>query len=789
MEFPKQFIGRTTEYATEKKSVCAPYLRRTFEFDKSMKNMALSICGLGFYHLYVNGKEITKGLLSPYISNPDHLLYCDEYDLTPYLTEGKNCIGILLGSGALNAIDGHPWDDEQLPWRSAPKVALRAESDEKVLFEADATFKTHDSPWYYEDMRAGERYDARKEIDGWNKPDFDDSDWDDAVIVGAPKGEMRRSDRVTPVRVVKERKAVEIAKTKKRAYLYDFKYNTAGLFRMNLKNAAPGQKVIIKLGEWKTEGRLNQKNIKPLGNRPFQECHYICKGGDETFTPQFSYYGYRYIEVAGINKEQATEDLFTMCEAHTDMPRTGDFCCSMPELNAIQNAAVNSDYSNFYHYPTDCPTREKNGWTGDASVSCEQMLLNIDCAGPLKEWLTSARKAQREDGALPTIIPLLVPTHDWGYTVGAVWDSFLIVICYRIYQYTGDKEILEQNADAIAKYLDFLSKNRDERGLLTKGLSDWLQPGRPADGGDSPSEVGLSFVAKETARMAKEIFSILEQKDMERVAETLEMELFSAIKKHLIQGNTVKGDCLTSQSLGILYDAFDPDMMPAAKEKLLRLCEKYDYEYAVGMVGTKVFPLAMSKCGYDSLLIKMMTDPNKPSYTASLSRFPTALDEQLHYLGGDEKGGWYDCGWKTMPASGKRNPLMHFYMFLCSCLYRMFHGKPIVHSLNHHFFGEPSHYFYTCILGLKVNPDMTDPNRVDVEPTFVKELDFAEGYHKTPGGKIIVRWEREDAKIKVTVETKGKTHGRLRLPDGRKEKYEKGKNEFIVETTATRKES
>ena len=220
--------------------------------------------------------------------------------------------------------------------------------------------------------------------------------------------------------------------------------------------------------------------------------------------------------------------------------------------------------------------------------------------------------------------------------------------------------------------------------------------------------------------------------------------------------------------------------MPAAKEKLLRLCEKYDYEYAVGMVGTKVFPLAMSKCGYDSLLIKMMTDPNKPSYTASLSRFPTALDEQLHYLGGDEKGGWYDCGWKSMPANGKNSSLQQFYLFLCSCLYRMFHGKPIVHSLNHHFFGEPSHYFYTRILGLKVNPDLTDPNRVDVEPVFVEGLDYAEGYHKTPEGKIFVRWERKNGKVRLTVKAEGKARGFVSLSGGTKEEIKPGENTYLI---------
>ena len=153
---PKTFIGRTKEFATRERPVCAPYLRKTF-IAPSGKDIRLFVCGLGFDHLFINGKEITKGLLSPYLSQPDHIVYCDEYDLTLYLVEGENCIGLLLGTGALNAIDGHPWDEKQLPWRSAPKVALTVEADGKTILEADETFKTHDSPWFYEDMRSGEQ--------------------------------------------------------------------------------------------------------------------------------------------------------------------------------------------------------------------------------------------------------------------------------------------------------------------------------------------------------------------------------------------------------------------------------------------------------------------------------------------------------------------------------------------------------------------------------------------------------------------------------------------------------
>ena len=324
MEFPQKFIGRTTRYATGKRPVCAPCLRRTFDVPEGTKECRLAICGLGFYRLYINAKDITKGLLSPYLSNPDHLVYCDEYDLTPYVKAGKNCIAILLGSGMLNAVDGISWDDvEQRPWRSAPKVALIVEADGKKLVESDDKFKTHDSPWYYEELRAGERYDARKEEAGWKKTDFDDASWDDAIYVEPFKGEMRPSTHVRPIRVVKERSAVAVTKTKK-GFLYDFGYNTAGIFRMTIKSTAPGQTLTIRLGEWKTEGRLNQRNIKPRGDRPFQECVYICKGAEEeSFSPRFSYYGFRYIEVWGIRAEQAEKDLFTM-EAHTDMPRTGE---------------------------------------------------------------------------------------------------------------------------------------------------------------------------------------------------------------------------------------------------------------------------------------------------------------------------------------------------------------------------------------------------------------------------------------------------------------------------------
>ena len=162
MKFSKQFISATKEMCGLYHFVAAPYLRRSFALAQLPKKAELTICGLGFYELYINGEQVTKGLLSPYISNPDDLLYYDSYDLAPYLQVGENVIGLQLGNGMQNAFGGYVWDFEKAAWRSAPKVALCMEitgvDGTEAEFEADESFRCAPSPIYYDDLRMGERH-------------------------------------------------------------------------------------------------------------------------------------------------------------------------------------------------------------------------------------------------------------------------------------------------------------------------------------------------------------------------------------------------------------------------------------------------------------------------------------------------------------------------------------------------------------------------------------------------------------------------------------------------------
>lgn len=179
MDFPLSFIAAGKEMCDFDHFVPAPYLRRSIVCPEKPVRAELLICGLGFYELFLNGERRTRSFLAPYITNPDQILWYDQYDLTDDFEKGENVLGLLLGNGMQNAFGGEIWDFQLARWRSAPKVALSlrlayADGSQETIV-SDETFRTSPSPIYFDDLRAGEFYDARREIPGWNEPGFDDS--------------------------------------------------------------------------------------------------------------------------------------------------------------------------------------------------------------------------------------------------------------------------------------------------------------------------------------------------------------------------------------------------------------------------------------------------------------------------------------------------------------------------------------------------------------------------------------------------------------------------------------
>ena len=704
----KNFICATREYNEFESPVAAPYLRKSWVISSLPDAASISICGLGFYILYINGKNITKGHIAPYISNPDDVCYYDKYDIKEYLCEGENVIGIVLGNGMNNAAGGAIWDFNKADFRSAPRVAFEVEAlfgEEKVFFDATEGVFTHPSPILLDDLRGGEIYDANLEIPGWNLPGFDACGWSAALVAEKPRGKMKECG-AEPIKEICELAPVSVRKVKD-YYIYDFGVNSAGIPVLKIKGEK-GQLVALTHFEMLDEdGEFYNLNIAfDLKRGPFydkfnQTDRFYCSGGEDVYSPSFAYHGFRYIMVEGITDEQAKKELLTYRVMSSDLKSIGGFICSDEQINTLYKMVDNANRSNFYYFPTDCPHREKNGWTGDAAISAEQMTLQYDTERSYREWLTSVRLAQNEAGALPGI----VPTGGWGFAWGngPTWDQVLFRLPYVLYKFRGCTDVIRENAHAMVRYLEYALTRRSENGTIAIGLGDWVPVDKGPSQYDAPLALTDTVAVMEMARAAAEMFTAVGYTHRANFADAIYKDLRETIRRELVDFETmeVAGKCQSSQAIALYYGVFDECEKKAAFENLLKYIHAKDDAFDCGFIGLHCIFHVLSEFGEAALAFKMITRDTFPSYTLLIKEGITALPEQF--------------------LSKKK-------------------GRGFYSSLNHHFLGDVSRWFVTSLAGLEV----IDSTTVRVNPHPVDGIDFAKAYYDLPLGRVCVSWERDE---------------------------------------------
>ncbi len=737
MILSEKFICATERFSSFYEFVPAPYFRKSFNLNNDINMLEITICGLGFYRLWINGKEITKGIIAPYVSNPDDIKYYDNYVITDLVKKGENVIGIMLGNGMLNNPGGEIWDFEKAEFRRSPCVAFAAEGEyvngDRIFFESDESVLCADSPLYFDDYRCGERYDATKEIKGWNEPSFNCSDWKNAKFCIAPKGKARISEAepvkptgeiLSPVSIKKgllsdvyniHNKMSYIEPAEKpymnEGYIYDFGVNKAGVPLLNIKGEK-GQRIELQFGEYlDDDGRLTYRNINFFPDGYSQRDVFICSGENDRFMPCFTYHGARYCIVMGIKDEQATNDLLSFVVCNSELSDTASFNCSDETANRLYNMCKISDLANFFYFPTDCPHREKNGWTGDIALSCEHMLMMYSSEKSFAEWMVNVRASQLCDGQLCAIIP----TTGWGFGTGPSWDAFVAYVPYYTYIYKMDKKILEDNADCIFKYILWAEKTRNEKGLVKHGLGDWC----PVGGNDNV-KASREFTSNvnflDVLKKSEFIFDVIGRKNEKNYVEKLYSEIRMSVRNEFIDSENCIADtrCQTSQAWAIYFNIFDENEKKAAFSNLLDIIHENDDFLDFGILGARVMFHLLSEYGEADLAYKMITRKEWPSYGHFIEQGLTSLPESFFY-------DFEECD-----------------------------------SLNHHFFGDISNWFISEVVGIRYNSDGKSFDKVTVKPCFVKELDFAEASLDTPRGKVSVRWERADGDIIIKVNADSK---------------------------------
>ena len=335
--------------------------------------------------------------------------------------------------------------------------------------------------------------------------------------------------------------------------------------------------------------------------------------------------------------------------------------------------------------------------------------------------------AQRDDGALPGI----VPTSGWGFAWGngPVWDQALVELPYRTYLYRGDSSLFLECADAVVRYLNYISQKRDERGLLNIGLGDWCHALRRGGANHlCPNEVSDTVTAYSICRRAEWMFGEVGQLVQQRFAGILGDEFYAAIRKYLIDPSTctMRGSCQAAQAIGLYYGVFEPGERQAAYQRLLQLIHLSGDRMDFGMIGARVVFRTLAEFGNAELAYRMITRTDAPSYGIAVS----------------------DFGLVSVPETFE--PTVNGYQT----------------SLNHHFMSDFSGFFIAYIAGLQINPYRNDPSFVRVQPSFLNQLNYAQAHCLTPAGRVAVRWEKHEGGITLTVEKAEGVSGELLLPGG-----------------------
>ena len=718
--------------------VIAPYVRTSFTISQPVQSATLQVTALGLYTCEINGQTVGDLALAPNWTDYTKRVYFQTFDVTTLLQGGENGIGAILGDGWYC---GHlAWQSRQL-YGDRPRFIAQLEitlaDGSRQTIVTDESWKTATSPVLQNDLLQGESYDARLERDGWSSGKYDDETWTKVEIfpnpeisLDAPVGPpVRRIEEITPISVT-PREAWP-----KFSYIHDLGQNFSGRVRLKVK-AKRGQTIKLRYAEiLNPDGTIYVANLRTARATD----HYTCKGSEEEiWEPAFTFHGFRYVEVTGIEKDEKAE--LTGIVLHSDTPPTGTFACSHPLLNQLQKNIVWGQKSNFLDIPTDCPQRdERLGWTGDAQVFVRTAAFNMDVRAFFHKWMQDMRDAQRENGGVPSVAP---DRHFLGdqQDGGPAWSDATIICPWTIYLCYADQKILADHYGAMERYMAFMAEHRckdfirshpdaDEWG----GYGDWLalDGSGKTEGGTLKEYIGTAFYANDAQLMSK-IATILGREDDARRYSALYENIANAFRRRFITPEgLVAAGTQTAYVLALHFGLIPEENRAMAALELVRDIKRRKFHLATGFVGTPYLLSVLEKHGYLDVAYGLLEQESFPSWLFPIKNGATTIWER--WDGWTPDKGFQDVG---------------------------------MNSFNHYAYGAVGAWMYEVVAGLDLDPQAPGYEHVIFHPKPGGSLTWAEATLDTPRGKAAIRWDLEGDQFRSTVTVPAGSHATYHPPFG-----------------------
>lgn len=727
---------------TEENEKRMPLLYKEFELKEKPESVRWHVCGLGLYEAYVNEKKAGREFLMPGYHCYDSFLEYQTLDVTELLSQGKNKIAVLLGEGWYKGRFGFDGDYRNLygnQKKCIGELHIRYANGQEECIVTDSSWKAEESSICENGIYDGEHIDETLEHKMLSVEEIEET----RPLVERFNPRIHKVEEFQPVSVKQEDEAL----------LLDFGETVTGWVEIT-GAFETGQKVMMQYGEVLQKGRFYRDNLRTAK----AEFTYVSKGKGETIRPHFTYYGFRYVKIKGLNPEK--EYKFIAYRIMSDIERTGWVATDHDKVNHLLENTLRSQKCNFLDIPTDCPQRdERMGWTGDAGIFASTACFHMDSGSFFHHYMKNMQAEQEKcNGAIPFFVPrpkVKKEEHTNPFYLdsgAAVWGDAATLIPWRLYQFYGDKAMLEEQYPVMKAWVDYEYERTKENEIPylwqnDRQLGDWLA----LDNGNINNPIGKTdsgFIASVyhywSTKMVKEAAESLGLEESKVYAER-EKEIRNAILNYYFPD---KKFCLeytqTACALLLYLKLYPEGEREVITAKLAELLKKNNGHLNTGFVGTPILCIALSENGQNQLAYDLLLNEDYPGWLHEVNLGATTVWERWNSL--EEDG--------SISGTG-------------------------MNSLNHYAYGSIAEWIYRYMCGL--NPSIGEAVKMTIYPMPDQRLKKAEGSWRSVFGKYVCAWNwKSEQEVVCNIEVPFNANARFILPDGTEEILDCGKYEKIL---------
>lgn len=719
----------------------ASYLRKCFNVKKK-SSARMYITAHGIYDAYINGVHVDGFVFAPGCDEYSARLPVQTYDISDLVKDGENELIVSLGDGWWRGCLG--WGLGRNRFGSDVALLCQIECDGETVLVSDETWESsQDGPLCENDMMRIEKYDARKEVSNWHGVTVRDFGYKNLCV----------SEHL-PVRE-HERFKAKLIITPNGEKLLDFGQNFAGYVELDIE-AEDGDKIVL----WHTEALGSDGNFQNFNyqnpDMPFcdQKLEYICKKGRNIYHQTKCYYGFRYAKIE--TELDITGDEFTGVAVYSDMEQTGYFSCGNDDVNQLFRNTVWSMKSNFVDIPTDCPHREKEGFSGDCQVFSGTAMYLMDCYPVLARWLRMQSSSQFEDGCVLQRVPAGVTGQYDGCNGAAGWCDSFEVLPYNIMKLYGVNELISELYPAVKKWMKFCIERakpyRPENADMPEEYRDyfvdtahhwgeWCEPGRtPADYFKESDETGHAEFATAYlsygCRIMGEIAAKLGFGEDSIFFFDASEKAKNAYRYAYLKNGRVDSDRQCHYVRPVFMGLLDEKEKIQTIQDLVGLIKAQGGKIGTGFLTTCELCNVLTDNGHADAAFDLLLNTESPSWLYGVKKGATTVWES-----------WFG----------------------------MEDGKEPLGSLNHYSFGAVSGWLMSRVLGIKVLE-----GAAVIKPYTDKRLGHAEGCYFSPYGKISSSWKYEGETIRFEFEIPSNMSAKIILPNGEEHSVSTGKYEFVI---------